>query len=1632
MKTLINVLVGLLIASLFVFSGCSSGGGDSATGDTTSLSGVAQKGAFVEGSNVSLCKLDEEMLCTSDVLEAKVSDEKGSYEFKTLPWSGLSRLTISGYYLDELTGATSLSPATITAIVNIKSKIKHKTNTNLLTDMRAKRMKKLVEKGKSIDEASAESEEDVKKLFNVSSDDFTALDLVDFSAGNASVNVELLRISAAVANTEDPVATLEELMKIYNEYGIEGVLNSTLYRTLMGLVEDVDVKEVLTKMVSADEVDVASIADLAPFAIANIVTYGSVESDNKVRVTLLGTEFIDTPSITVSSSDNSLGIDAITLADDNRSVVLDMNISTSCQDINAIFTIDYLSLKDVENPIQTSTLHYRNSAEYCTSEIIDEEDLGSITLAPNATISLVPLRSNQIKLSLAGTEFENHAGTIYAELITSSETLVIDEAVVADNNKSVIFTLNEPTDYCAENNVTIHLNADSLKDVESTLESNKIRYVSPNVISDCGNENAEPINFLNRAPTVSITPSTMESVAVDTTLELTAVASDANDGDTVTLAWRYKKVDSDDEVEAGTTAQFSHVFDETGQYSISVTATDNHGAEVEANIIVSVIAVNHAPVVSISPAEDKLIYIGDSVILKSSASDEDGDELNISWKIKETNDADFTVVENYGAMGFNHTFNSVGTYLVVVEAQDGNGSKADANITVNVAEVPPIAVTLDDIDIELDVKGTYSFDTGIAHTVDVAIDIAPEHGTAEAYLVGGESWYLRFTGTDCFIGSDSFIYKSGDDYGRVNVTIKAPSSLEAPNISKTLFNTETIIGEYLTSNKSATITTSTTGGSSSLVAVGGEFVHYNYDPDDTFVGNDFFEYTVNDTINECQYSATGRVDFNVSELVLETRVISACRDPHYIGTEMYKTDGTLTGTTLVKDLAPGIYSTKDAASTGFVDFEMYEKVGDMQYFSGYYSSAGARAIELWQTDATEEGTQVFDINDNGFTSEYLWGSSHSAGLHKVGEYMFFTATDSTSDRYGTYRADKDTLERIADFSLGKIVEMNGTYYSFISESTDSNVSIYRLNSDLNATELVETFVKPQDGKPLSFLGTIGSKFIFSQYRELYSISLGEESSSLIAGYGYDYESIVKYNDKMYFIMSDDAYQGQTIVETDGTSNGTSIVYTFGDDMISAMVELNGKLYFKGAIDDAYDRDYNLYEYDISTANVTLIKDIQDGSSTRLGLHMGMDGMQVVDGKIIYESVNMEIVNGEEQYFEQVWASDGTSEGTVAILRRDRKDYGDRASDLKDMFELNGAYYFQDTSSNLYKTDFSEYGTTLILDYICDISPDSTYFADVNDAELSTVYEANITIEGINYPQTQLSVVNGEYSLDDGVTWSTQETTIQNGQKVKVRHTSHSNYNSIFTTRLYVGDDYFDFTTRTVTETLTTPNQFTFTDVTNANVDTIQTANITVSGINVEVALSIIGGEYSLDGGTSWSTVDVNVSNNQAVYVRHTSSISNEMQVDTVLTVGGVSDTFSSTTRAASGGEDTVTVGSLMWEDTAHVVGETNYVTWSEAQGYCSELELDGYVDWRLPHSYMNTGDGSEIMDIRVVTEADGDNAIAADFTPVYEVDRVATWTDESIEDGWHIAMIFQYDVQNGDSFSDAQDEVNVRCVRDVE
>ncbi|MGB1322798.1 MAG: reprolysin-like metallopeptidase, partial [Vibrio gallaecicus] len=96
---------------------------------------------------------------------------------------------------------------------------------------------------------------------------------------------------------------------------------------------------------------------------------------------------------------------------------------------------------------------------------------------------------------------------------------------------------------------------------------------------------------------------------------------------------------------------------------------------------------------------------------------------------------------------------------------------------------------------------------------------------------------------------------------------------------------------------------------------------------------------------------------------------------------------------------------------------------------------------------------------------------------------------------------------------------------------------------------------------------------------------------------------------------------------------------------------------------------------------------------------------------------------------------------------------------------------------------------------------------------------------------------------------------------------------------------------------TDPIAFTLVDQPNVPLSNVRTSSpITVSGINAPANISVsTGGSYDINGSGNFISTASTVTNTQTVRVRHTSSATPGTSVNTTLTIGPKSDTFTSTT-----------------------------------------------------------------------------------------------------------------------------------------
>lgn len=407
------------------------------------------------------------------------------------------------------------------------------------------------------------------------------------------------------------------------------------------------------------------------------------------------------------------------------------------------------------------------------------------------------------------------------------------------------------------------------------------------------------------------------------------------------------------------------------------------------------------------------------------------------------------------------------------------------------------------------------------------------------------------------------------------------------------------------------------------------------------------------------------------------------------GRELWKSDGTESGTTLVADIRAGSLSSNPSDLT---------VVGNAVYFS---ADDGSRGRELWISDGTEAGTEIISDIVPGS------GSSGIASLIVYGEKIFFEATTEehgsefwTSDgtEAGTTLV-KDINTSTLSSSPSTFVGNNGVYF-FTATTPALGREIWRTEGTAATTQLLHDISPTVGSSNPSNLTFAGSTLFFSASNNIGFAGVGtelwmsdgtEQGTRLVKDIypGQSSSSpqhLAALGESLLF-SAQEANGGRELWRSDGTEQGTYLVKNIRDGAGSSSPQeitvIDGQAYFS-ADDGIHGRE--LWISNGTAEGTERLSDIATGSASSSPASI-----------TALASIVLFIASSEE-HGRELWKTDGTPEGTtlVADLRA-----GSGSSNPADLIVKDGlAYFTADTvgmGRELWRTDGTETGTTLVAD-----------------------------------------------------------------------------------------------------------------------------------------------------------------------------------------------------------------------------------------------------------------------------------------------------------------------------------------------
>jgi ELWxxDGT repeat protein len=423
-----------------------------------------------------------------------------------------------------------------------------------------------------------------------------------------------------------------------------------------------------------------------------------------------------------------------------------------------------------------------------------------------------------------------------------------------------------------------------------------------------------------------------------------------------------------------------------------------------------------------------------------------------------------------------------------------------------------------------------------------------------------------------------------------------------------------------------------------------------------------------------------------------------------VGTELWKSDGTSGGTTLVDDIVPG--------NGGSYPRDLTNVAGTLYFFANDGSGS-----QLWKTDGTAAGTRVLTSPDTGnyiyqhdminvggtlyFTDKHgqVWKSDGTqAGtielssnappyanyLTAVGGTVYFLASDQLWKTDGT-PAGTAEVAALPTGPVTSMVNVSGSLY-FGTSSTSSGLELWKSDGTSAGTAAVKQISSSPSGyRPaIGDLTNLNGALVFAANdgsgTELWKSDGTAGGTQVLAdvapyGYGYSDSELVAANGKLYFLATTTADTHPQLWETDGTAPGTVEVSNLSNGADGQVYQLTGV-------------GNTLF---LASNSLGLLSD--DGTPGDAVTVIGpsyASYLTNLQGTLLFEG-------NDGTHGTQLWKSDGTAGGTSMAVNIDG---GNAGSNPYDFVTLNGNVYFlanDGTNEGLWKSDGTSGGTTLIGD-----------------------------------------------------------------------------------------------------------------------------------------------------------------------------------------------------------------------------------------------------------------------------------------------------------------------------------------------
>lgn len=247
---LVTLLFSLILVNVFV-TGCgnldnfqdSENYTDTAGKEIeVSISGCAQKGQFVKGSQLVAYSLDDKLVASGHSFPGNISDDMGNFTISGKTGSPFVELRAEGYYFNEVSGQLE-GPLYLDALLEPSTK---SLNINVLTTIIKPRVQRLILSGMSYDAAVKMAQEEFLNALGY--DDLQLIDFAQMDITKSSDSNAFLLALACILQVNRDSAQTSFLIQVLAMDMEDGVLEPDVLAILKDSAKAVNASEVCTNL----------------------------------------------------------------------------------------------------------------------------------------------------------------------------------------------------------------------------------------------------------------------------------------------------------------------------------------------------------------------------------------------------------------------------------------------------------------------------------------------------------------------------------------------------------------------------------------------------------------------------------------------------------------------------------------------------------------------------------------------------------------------------------------------------------------------------------------------------------------------------------------------------------------------------------------------------------------------------------------------------------------------------------------------------------------------------------------------------------------------------------------------------------------------------------------------------------------------------------------------------------------------------------------------------------------------------------------------------------------------------------------------------------------------------------------